>query len=127
MLDVLGRSLRSLGEVVDSLPKVHLVHETVVTPWEQKGMVMRSLMEMAARDVELVDGVKIRYDGRLDAGAARSGGSRHPHLGRVGERPRGTQARAGVRTPDPPARPLTVAAPPREVPLGRAARLGSAP
>jgi mannose-1-phosphate guanylyltransferase/phosphomannomutase len=35
----------------------------VVTPWEQKGMVMRSLMEMAARDVELVDGVKVRYDG----------------------------------------------------------------
>jgi mannose-1-phosphate guanylyltransferase/phosphomannomutase len=63
MLDVLGRSLRSLGEVVDSLPKVHLVHDTVVTPWEQKGMVMRSLMEMAARDVELVDGVKVRYDG----------------------------------------------------------------
>jgi mannose-1-phosphate guanylyltransferase / phosphomannomutase len=63
MLDVLGRSLRSLGEVVDSLPKVHLVHDTVVTPWEQKGMVMRSLMEMGARDVELVDGVKVRYDG----------------------------------------------------------------
>ena len=39
------------------------MHDTVDTPWEQKGMVMRSLMEMAARDVELVDGVKIRYDG----------------------------------------------------------------
>ena len=26
---------------------MHLVHETVVTPWEQKGLVMRSLVEMA--------------------------------------------------------------------------------
>lgn len=61
MLDLLARSTRSLSEVVDSLPRVHLVHETVVTPWEQKGMVMRTLMEMGARDVELVDGVKIRH------------------------------------------------------------------
>ncbi len=66
MLDLLARSNRSLGDVVDTLPGVHMVHETVVTPWEQKGMVMRSLMEMAGRDVELVDGVKVRYgDGWL--------------------------------------------------------------
>jgi mannose-1-phosphate guanylyltransferase/phosphomannomutase len=61
MLDLLGRSKRSLGDVVDALPPVHLVHDSVVTPWEQKGSVMRTLMEMAGRDVELVDGVKIRY------------------------------------------------------------------
>jgi mannose-1-phosphate guanylyltransferase/phosphomannomutase len=59
MLDMLARSRRALSEVIDGLPKVHLVHETVVTPWEQKGMVMRSLMEMGSRNVELVDGVKI--------------------------------------------------------------------
>ncbi|MEI6401620.1 MAG: sugar phosphate nucleotidyltransferase [Actinomycetota bacterium] len=61
MLDLLARSSRSLSAVVDGLPKVHLVHETVVTPWDQKGMVMRSLMEMSSRDVELVDGVKVRH------------------------------------------------------------------
>ena len=61
MLDLLARSSRSLSAVVDGLPKVHLVHETVVTPWDQKGMVMRSLMEMGSRDVELVDGVKVRH------------------------------------------------------------------
>jgi mannose-1-phosphate guanylyltransferase / phosphomannomutase len=59
MLDLLARSGRSLSEVVDALPKVHLVHETVITPWEQKGLVMRSLMEMGSRNVELVDGVRI--------------------------------------------------------------------
>ncbi|MFN8022388.1 MAG: sugar phosphate nucleotidyltransferase [Acidimicrobiales bacterium] len=61
MLDLLARSHRSLSAVIDGLPKVHLVHETVVTPWEQKGMVMRSLMEMGSRNVELVDGVKINH------------------------------------------------------------------
>ncbi len=61
MLDLLARSNRTLSSVVDALPKVHLVHDTVITPWEQKGMVMRSLMELAGRDVELVDGVKVRY------------------------------------------------------------------
>ena len=55
-------STTSLSEVFDTLPKVHQVHDTVVTPWDQKGMVMRTLMEMAGRDVDLVDGVKMRYN-----------------------------------------------------------------
>jgi len=38
---------------------VHLTHETVITPWEQKGLVMRSLVEMGGRDVVLIDGVKV--------------------------------------------------------------------
>jgi len=50
--------------VVESLPRPHLAHETVVTPWEQKGMVMRSLVEMSKdREVQLIDGVKVRHDG----------------------------------------------------------------
>ena len=65
MLDLLARSGRPLSTVVDSLPAVHLVHETVVTPWEQKGLVMRQLMEIAPRNpelvAELIDGVKIRH------------------------------------------------------------------
>ena len=59
MLDLLARHDRSLAEVVDALPKVHLTHETVITPWEQKGLVMRSLVEMGGRDVVLIDGVKV--------------------------------------------------------------------
>jgi mannose-1-phosphate guanylyltransferase/phosphomannomutase len=40
-----------------------MAHETVVTPWEQKGMVMRTLVEMSKdRDVQLIDGVKVRHD-----------------------------------------------------------------
>ena len=38
-------------------------HETVVTPWEQKGLVMRSLVERNKdRDLVLVDGVKVIHD-----------------------------------------------------------------
>ena len=59
MLDLLARHDRSLAEVVDALPKVHLTHETVITPWEQKGLVMRSLVEMGGVDVVLIDGVKV--------------------------------------------------------------------
>ena len=38
---------------------VHMTHETVVTPWEQKGLVMRSLVEQADGELVLVDGVKV--------------------------------------------------------------------
>lgn len=63
VLDLLAFHGRRLSEVVDELPRVHRVHETVVTPWDQKGTVMRTLVEQAKdRDVELVDGVKVRHD-----------------------------------------------------------------
>jgi len=62
VLDLLAFHGRSLSDVTSTLPKVHVVHETVVTPWEQKGAVMRSLVEQSKdRDVELVDGVKVHH------------------------------------------------------------------
>lgn len=63
VLDLLAFHHRALSDVVDGLPKAQVWHETAVTPWEQKGAVMRSLMEVAkGRDVELVDGIKIRHE-----------------------------------------------------------------
>ena len=62
LLERLAHSDQTLSEVVDGLPEVHQASQTVVTPWEQKGAVMRSLMEVAeGRDVDLVDGVKIHH------------------------------------------------------------------
>ena len=59
-LELLARHETTLSAVVAGLPRVHMAHETVVTPWEQKGTVMRSLMETSKdRDLELVDGVKV--------------------------------------------------------------------
>jgi len=64
VLDLLAFHDRSLSQVVASLPKAHVVHETVVTPWEQKGAVMRTLVEQSKdREVELVDGIKVMHDG----------------------------------------------------------------
>ena len=64
VLDLLAFHGHRLSEVVAGLPRVHVAHEIVVTPWEQKGMVMRTLVEQSKdRDVELVDGVKVRHDG----------------------------------------------------------------
>jgi mannose-1-phosphate guanylyltransferase/phosphomannomutase len=63
-LDLLARRDVRLSELVADLPDRHLVRETVVTPWEQKGTVMRTLMERSGdREVVLVDGVKVRHDG----------------------------------------------------------------
>ena len=46
LLELLARSGRPLSDVGRrSCPRSTLVTETVVTPWEQKGAVMRSLVE----------------------------------------------------------------------------------
>jgi mannose-1-phosphate guanylyltransferase/phosphomannomutase len=63
LLDVLAASKRRLSEVVRELPDVHIAHETVPTPWERKGAVMRELVERVPADsVLLIDGVKIHRD-----------------------------------------------------------------
>jgi mannose-1-phosphate guanylyltransferase / phosphomannomutase len=61
MLDLLARSGRQLSEVRRGLPAVYMTHEAVATPWEQKGLVMRSLVEKADGELVLVDGVKVRH------------------------------------------------------------------
>ena len=64
LLDLLAVHQVALSEVVAGLPEVHMAHQTVVTPWEQKGVVMRSLVERSGeRRLELVDGVKVFHDG----------------------------------------------------------------
>jgi mannose-1-phosphate guanylyltransferase/phosphomannomutase len=62
-LELLARAEQPLSKIVAGLPRVHMVHETAVTPWEQKGTVMRSLVEhTGGREVVLVDGVKVLHD-----------------------------------------------------------------
>jgi mannose-1-phosphate guanylyltransferase/phosphomannomutase len=60
LLALLTASERRLSDVVASLPPVHMVHHQVHTPWEMKGMVMRTLVERTrGSELVLVDGVKI--------------------------------------------------------------------
>ncbi len=63
LLELLARNHTTLSAVRDSLPRTYLAHETVVTPWEQKGLVMRTLVELSKdRRLELIDGVKVIHD-----------------------------------------------------------------
>jgi mannose-1-phosphate guanylyltransferase / phosphomannomutase len=63
MLELLALEGVPLSKVVADLPRVHIAHESVVTPWDQKGTVMRSLVELSKdREVDLVDGVKVHHD-----------------------------------------------------------------
>src|SRR6478735_4888839 len=63
VLDLLAKHGVKLSDVVADIPRTHLVHEQVVTPWDQKGAVMRTLMEQSKdREVVLVDGVKVIHD-----------------------------------------------------------------
>lgn len=60
VLGLLAQTGRRLSEVVSDLPKVHMAHEVVATPWELKGLLMRSLMEtLREKNLILVDGVKV--------------------------------------------------------------------
>jgi mannose-1-phosphate guanylyltransferase/phosphomannomutase len=63
LLELLARTGAKLSEIVAGLPTPHLAVESVVTPWEQKGAVMRGLVELTKdRPLELVDGVKVLHD-----------------------------------------------------------------
>ena len=45
LLDLLAQVDRPLSTVCAALPTVHVAHETIVTPWERKGTVMREIVE----------------------------------------------------------------------------------
>jgi mannose-1-phosphate guanylyltransferase / phosphomannomutase len=62
LLELLARTGSRLSKIAATLPSVHVLHDTVVTPSEQKGTVMRGLVETTDGELELVDGVKVRYD-----------------------------------------------------------------
>ena len=64
LLAMLAKTGVRLSKVVSQLPRIHMAHESVMTPWEQKGLVMRTLVErIKDRELVLVDGVKVLHDG----------------------------------------------------------------
>jgi mannose-1-phosphate guanylyltransferase/phosphomannomutase len=65
LVALLGRIEEELVDVVDRMPSMPIVHEVVATPFEQKGLVMRTLMEQLAEEgaaLELIDGLKVRTE-----------------------------------------------------------------
>jgi mannose-1-phosphate guanylyltransferase/phosphomannomutase len=62
-LELLAKSGLRLSKIVAGLPRTWVAHESVVTPWEHKGLVMRTLVERSKdRELVLVDGVKILHE-----------------------------------------------------------------
>ena len=108
VLDLLGRSAVRLSSVVAELPRTHIAHETLVTPWEQKGTVMRSLVEHSKdRELVLVDGVKVLHD---DGWVLALPDPEEPvtHVwAEAGSDDRRPAARTGIRASDPPDAALT--------------------
>ena len=65
LVSLLGPSTRSLAEIVEAMPAMPILHGEVPTPMEQKGLVMRTLMEQLTdegADLVLVDGIKVVSD-----------------------------------------------------------------
>jgi mannose-1-phosphate guanylyltransferase/phosphomannomutase len=61
--EALAKSGRTLVEIVDELPEFHHLHEAVPCAWEQKGTVMRVLVEQNKHGrTEMIDGVKVFSD-----------------------------------------------------------------
>ncbi|MGH9180040.1 MAG: sugar phosphate nucleotidyltransferase [Acidimicrobiales bacterium] len=60
LLAMLASTGLRLSKIVDESPKAHIAHEGVATPWEQKGLVMRTLVEqLGNEELVLIDGVKV--------------------------------------------------------------------
>jgi mannose-1-phosphate guanylyltransferase / phosphomannomutase len=63
ILEFRALSGEPLSSYLEPLPSVFLVRDAVPCPWEQKGAVMREIVERASGDrVELTDGVKIFHN-----------------------------------------------------------------
>jgi mannose-1-phosphate guanylyltransferase/phosphomannomutase len=65
LMALLGRSGERLVDVVARVPEIPILHSEVETPFEQKGLVMRTLMEQVSQGdgtLTLVDGIKVQTD-----------------------------------------------------------------
>lgn len=64
LLELLARTGARLEDVIDGLPRTHVVRKDVATPWEAKGTVMRRLVErLEGERMVTIDGIKtIRED-----------------------------------------------------------------
>ena len=64
LVSMLSATGQTLSKLTHALPPVHIAHEEVMTPWELKGLVMRTLVEqLGDRDLILIDGVKVPEEG----------------------------------------------------------------
>ena len=61
LVSLLGRGSATVADIAGATPAMPIVHEEVATPFEQKGLIMRTLMEQLTEEgaeLVLVDGIK---------------------------------------------------------------------
>ncbi len=63
LMDFMSKENLKLANLVDEIPDIHLQVKVAECPWEEKGRIMRALInEVKEQPIELLDGVKIRHD-----------------------------------------------------------------
>lgn len=64
LLDTLAKSKLRLSELIEAIPHFHILRRDVPCAWEDKGRVMRMLIEdTKGQTVELLDGIKVFTEG----------------------------------------------------------------
>ncbi|WP_409342697.1 sugar phosphate nucleotidyltransferase [Paenibacillus sp. MBLB4367] len=64
LLERLALQSCDMSELVDAIPSFAMMRRSVDCPWQDKGKVMRCLMEETeGKRVELIDGIKVFHDG----------------------------------------------------------------
>ena len=62
LLELMATENQSLSSLVFQIPAFYMSKEEIHCPWEDKGRVMRSLIEdTGGRDIELLDGIKVMH------------------------------------------------------------------
>ncbi|MCK5219131.1 mannose-1-phosphate guanyltransferase [bacterium] len=60
LLELLANAQEPLSQLVDQIPPIHMLRRQIACSWEQKGAIMRRLIEATRSEkVQLLDGVKI--------------------------------------------------------------------
>ncbi len=63
LLEYLAKARAPISKLVKTLPEYHLAQKNTFCAWENKGLVMRTLLEKAAdKKIDLTDGIKIFED-----------------------------------------------------------------
>ncbi|CAG4913623.1 unnamed protein product, partial [Acidithrix sp. C25] len=58
LLSLLAVTNRTLAEVVGEIEPIRVIHDSVITPWESKGIVMRILLDgIGDQETTLIDGI----------------------------------------------------------------------
>ena len=107
LLDLLAAVDRPLSRIVAELPERHVIHETIVTPWERKGAVMREIVERAGtRETQLIDGVKVIEPGQWALVLPDPDEALTHVWAEAGTAVDARRGRARVRRADPPGAPV---------------------